>query len=164
MKIRPIISGLCLLLVCFNIAYAGIDAVKKLPPLTLKGGTTEEIESFKNSRTTVDLFNRYQFLARGIEGGGNFESYIKKLREFSKEDTKKWNEEMARPMIEPKEPPPNTSRSRQAKQAYAQAMKAYERRKENALRLHEKRQAVAKAYLDWLSGGIDPWIDSMAQK
>lgn len=160
MKIKTFVCGMLFIFGGFGLLNAKIDAVKTLPPLTLKAGSEAQIASFKNNRITIDLHNRYKFLAGGIGGGGDITAFVKRLREYQKADAAYWADMAAKELVEPKKPE-NKGKGKQAKQAFAQAMKSYERRLAAANERHTNQQAVANAYLTWLSDGVLPWIETL---
>lgn len=160
MKIKILALNALIALGCVGLLNAAADAAKTLPPLILKGASETQTASFNSNRTTVDLYNRYQFIARGIDGGGNIEGMIKRLREYHNEDVRFWKEAAAKSFVEPQKPE-KTGKGKQAKQAFEQAMKSYERRRSAAMKRYENQQAVATAYLTWLSDGVLPWIETL---
>lgn len=116
--------------------------------------------SFNSSNTTTDLYNRYVFLARSIDGGGDVEAMVKRLRANYQNDLQSWKESAAKEFVEPRKPE-NKGKGKNAKRAFAQTMKAYERRLEAATERYQNQQAIAKAYVDWLTDGVGPWIETL---
>jgi hypothetical protein len=160
MKFKILAFSILVILGCVSPLNAAIDAVKRLPPMVLKGGSEAQIVSFNSSNTTTDLYNRYVFLARAADGGGDIEAAVKRLRENHQADLKFWKESAAKEFMEPKKPK-NNGKGKQAKQAFAQVMKAYERRLEAATERYQNQQAIANAYVTWLSDGVGPWIETL---
>lgn len=160
MKFKIIAFSILIILGCVNPLNAAPDAAKRLPPLVLKGASETQIASFTTSNTTIDLYTRYQFLARTIDGGGDIEGAIKRLRESYQNDINFWKTEAAKPFVEPRKPEQN-GKGKQAKQAFAQAMKSYERRRDAANIRYNNQQMIANAYVTWLSEGVQPWIETL---
>lgn len=160
MKFKILAFSTLIILGCVSPLTAAIDAAKRLPPLILKGGSEAQIASFNSSNTTTDLYNRYLFLARSIDSGGDIEAVVKRLRENRQTDLKFWKEAAAKEFREPQKPK-NNGKGKQAKQAFAQAMKAYERRLAAANERYQNQQAIANAYVTWLSDGVGPWIETL---
>lgn len=161
MKTPKIIVGLLLLFACLNPLSAAGDAVKTLPPLVLKSSFLKDVENFKKSQVTLDLFKRYEFIARSIDGGGDFDAAIKRLREQQKTDVSYWVDLATKEFKEPKEPKKPKSGDKDAKKAYDLAKKAYDKKRAKALEIFSTQKAAADAYSTWLSDGVLPWINGL---
>ena len=161
MKIRTSLGALLLALTCFSSLSAAGDAAKTLPPLVLKSSFTTEVENFKKSTVTTDLFKRYEFIARAIDGGGDFDASIKRLRDNQKADLAYWSDQATKEFKEPKEPKKPKAGDKDALKAYAPLKKAYDKKRADAALRFENQKAIANAYSTWLSEGVLPWINGL---
>ena len=161
MKTPKIIIGLLLTLSSLNWLSAAGDAAKTLPPLVLKSSFTTEVENFKKSTVTTDLFKRYEFIARAIDGGGDFDASIKRLRDNQKADFAYWSDLATKEFKEPKEPKKPQASDKDGQKAYAVAKKAYDKKRADASLRFENQKAIANAYSTWLSEGVLPWINGL---
>lgn len=162
MKLPQLLAGLLLAACCLNpLSAAPGEAAKTLPPLVLKSSFKSEVENFQKSTVTTELFKRYEFVARAIDGGGDFASSVQRLRTYQKEDLAKWADLATQEFKEPKPPKEPKGGDKNAKKAYDTAKKAYDKKLAAASMRFENQKAVATAYATWLKEDIGTWINGL---
>ena len=161
MKIRILLGCLFLFAGSFSGLSAVGEAVKTLPPLVMKSSFLKDVENFKKSNVTTDLFKRYEFIARSIDGGGDFNAAVKRLREQQKADASYWVDLATKEFKEPKEPKKPKSGDKDAQKSYKALKAAYDKKRANALEIFETQKSIANAYSTWLSDQVLPWIDGL---